>query len=249
MKNNNYKILFSVVSLSLVLAGCASTPESAAVQTPPPAGDVPYQVTEDYTSGVISYTVQRGDRLSDIAKEFTGLASNWREIAQYNNIYKPRSLREGTVLEIPADLMPDYDRPTPAPILQAETIPPVQIMPTETIQSVPTAPSSSLAVRRNDVAPVLVTPTNTNRSFDLNPIDEPLPGQPRAYTGEGKQIKVVGSYFPKGIYTEPTFNSRLVMRVAPGTQFVLDSQVNDWYKIQTETGTGYIRTNDAAILD
>jgi len=239
MKNNNYKILISVLPLSLMLIACGSTPvEPDIQQSPTTPSDVPYQVTEDYNSGVISYTVQRGDRLSDIALEFTGLSSNWREIARYNNISNPRSLREGTILEIPTDMIPGYERPTPVPIIQAETI-----------QNIPAAPSSSLAVRRNDVAPVLVTPINTNRNFDLTPIDETTPSQSRQFTGDGKQIKVVGSYFPKGIYTEPAYHSRLIMRVAPGTLFELDSQVNEWYKIQTDNGTGYIRTNDAAIVE
>jgi len=238
MKNSNYKNLFFVISLSTTLVACAGSPERE--QTPLP-DDVPYQVTEDYAIGVISYTVQRGDRLGDIAREFTGLSSNWREIAEHNNISNPRSLREGTVLEIPTDMIPGYERPTRAPIIQ-----------TQTIQSAPVAQSSSLAVRRNeavDVAPVLVSPTNTNRDFDLTPIDPASANRPRSYAGNGAQVKVVGSYYPKGIYTEPAFSSKLIMRVAPGTLFELDSQLNDWYKIQTTSGTGYIRTNDAAIVE
>lgn len=238
MTNNNYKNLFSVVSLSTLLVACAGSPERTQSTLP---DDVPYQVTEDYTVGVISYTVQRGDRLGDIAREFTGLSSNWREIADHNNISNPRNLREGTVLEIPTDMIPGYERPAPPPIIQ-----------TQTIQRAPVAQSSSLAVRRNeavDVAPVLVSPTNTNRDFDLTPIDPATSNQPRSYAGGGTQVKVIGSYYPKGIYTEPAFSSKLIMRVAPGTLFELDSQLNDWYKIQTSGGTGYIRTNDAAIVE
>jgi len=238
MKNNNYKRLFSVIPLSLFLFSCSSTPERS--QTPP-VDEVPYQITEDYTSGVISYTVQRGDRLGDIALEFTGLSSNWQEIANYNNISNPRSLREGMVLDIPTDMIPGYQRPAPAPIIQAQPI-----------VNTPVAQTTSLAVRRNQptsVAPVVVTPINTNRDFDLNPIDSVSPNQSRSYAGGGAQVKVIGSYYPKSIYLGPDYASKMIMRVAPGTLFALDSQVNDWYKIQTDSGSGYIRTNDAAIVE
>ena len=201
---------------------------------------VPYTVTEDYESGVISYTVQPGDGLGSIAEEFTGRTTNWKEIARYNNISNPRRLRVGTILEIPTDLIPGYERPTP-PITQTQTIP---------VSPVPQ--TSSLAVRRDDnvVAPVVVTPIDTNRDFELNPLDgSSISAQPRNYDGTGTQVKVVGSYYPKGIYTEPAAYSKLIMRVAPGTVFTLDSQVNEWYKIQTDSGAGYIRTTDAAIVE
>ncbi len=220
-----------------MLVACGSTPEQQPVQQTLP-DDVPYQVTEDYNSGVISYTVQRGDRLSDIALEFTGQSSTWRDIAQYNNISDPRRLREGMILEIPTDMIPGYERPAP------------QIQP-QVRQSVPVTQSSSLAVRTEqpaEVAPVVVTPINTNRNFDLNPIDADSTNQSRSFAGAGAQVKVVGTYYPKGIYTQPAYDSKLIMRVAPGTLFVLDSQINEWYKIQTSTGSGYIRTNDAAII-
>lgn len=236
MKNNNYKNLFSVIPLCLFLVACGGTPERT---SQPSSTDVPYQVTEDYTSGVISYTVQRGDRLGDIALEFTGLSSNWQEIAAYNNISNPRSLREGMVLDIPTDLIPGYQRPTPTPGLQSKPS-----------QSAPVAQTSTLAVRSNPsaIAPVVVTPIKTNRDFELSPIDVSSPNQSRSYAGGGAQVKVVGTYYPKSIYASPDYASKMMMRVAPGTLFVLDSQVNDWYKIQTNEGSGFIRTSDAAIV-
>lgn len=222
----------------LVVTACGSTPDT---RTGALQESVPYEVTEDYNSGVIRYTVQRGDGLGSIAEEFTGQTSNWKEIADYNNISNPRRLREGAVIEIPTELIPGYNRPDPVPVIQ-----------TEPISSSPVPQTSSLAVRRDDaadIAPVVITPIKTNRDFELNPIDPNETQQPRTYTGTGTQIKVIGSYYPKGIYTEPAAYSKLIMRVAPGTVFSLDSQVNDWYKIQTESGIGYIRTNDAAIVE
>lgn len=240
MKNNNNIILLSIIPLNLLLVACGSTPERSSTQQPL-IDDVPYQVTEDYTSGVISYTIQRGDRLADIALEFTGLSSNWREIANYNNIANPRSLSVGAVLDIPTHLIPGYQRPTPAPIIQAQPV-----------LTAPVAQTSSLGVRRNqptNVAPVVVTPINTNRNFDLNPIDSSTQTQSRSYAGGGAQVKVSGSYYPKSVYAGPDYASKMIQRVSPGTLFVLESQVNEWYKIQTNAGTGYIRTSDAAIVE
>lgn len=237
MTNYNYKSLLAIVPLTVALVSCGSTPERIDESV---TDDVPYEVSEDYNTGVIRYTVQRGDRLGTIAQEFTGQSSNWRKIAEHNNISNPRRLYEGAILEIPTELIPGYQRPSTVPVIQAEPV-----------ASTPVAPTSSLAVRRNDVAEVatvIVTPINTNRDFELNPIDENAPKPVQNYTGSGAQIKVVGTYYPKGIYTEPAAYSKLIMRVAPGTLFSLDSQVNDWYKITTSSGTGYIRTTDAAIV-
>lgn len=219
----------------LLLTACASAPKPV----PDVAeDDVPYQVTEDYSAGVISYVVQRGDRLSDIALEFTGDASNWRNIADYNNIANPRFLREGSELQIPTYLVPGYQAPNTT---QAEPL-----------SSTPLPQTSALAVRREsttDVAPVVVTPINTNRNFDLTPIDEQSASTPQSFAGTGTQIKVTGTYYPKGIYQEPAAYSRIMMRAAPGTVFSLDTQVNQWYRIETPRGTGYIRVSDADIVN
>jgi len=235
MKNNNAKNLLLVIPVALTLSACGGTPDRTSTMP----DNTPYQVTEAYNSGVIRYTVQRGDRLGSIAQEFTGQSSKWRDIAQHNNISNPRRLMEGTEIEIPTDLIPGYQRPTPvAPTVRTEPNPSAQQTP-------------ALAIRRNqptEVSPVVVTPIDTNRDFELNPIDQNAVGQ-RTYSGSATQIKVVGTYYPKGVYTEPAAYSKLIMRVAPGTVFSLDSQVNEWYKIETEKGTGYIRASDAAILE
>jgi len=238
MKNNTHNKTLMAFPLVVLLAACGGTPKN----TPPaPPSDVPYQVTEDYNSGVIRYTVQRGDRLSDIALEFTGLSSNWRDIAAHNNISNPKSLREGSELEIPTSLIPGYERPRPAPIAQTEPLP------------TNTAPqTSTLAVRRDSAgtqAPVVVSPVSTNRDFELSPIDPQANSESQSYASGGQQIKVNGTYYPKGIYSEPAAYSRLMMRVAPGTLFTVDQQINEWYRIDTAKGTGYIRTSDADIMN
>lgn len=238
MINQNNKNLLFPVALSLVLTACASAPTQPTQQSTY-VDSAPYEVVEDYTTGVISYTVQNGDGLGRIAEEFTGSIDNWREIANYNNITNPRSLRVGQVIDIPTHLIPGYQRPTPT----------IQSAP---IVNTPVAQNTTLAVRLQegpDIAPVLVSPVNTNRDFSLNPVDPNAPQQPRSYAGSGTQVKVIGTYYPKGIYTEPAAYSKLIMRVAPGTVFSLDSQVNDWFRIQTDSGTGYIRASDAAVVE
>ncbi len=242
MTNQSYLTLITVVPLTLALAACGGTPVRGDIENISGSAlgtDAPYEVVEDYNSGVIRYTVQRGDSLGDISREYTGTSSKWREIADFNGIDNPRQLREGMILEIPTGLIPGYEAPsktTALPIAETQT------------QSV--AQTSALAVRREkivEVAPVVVTPINTNRDFELSPIGAGN-SQPQSFAGVGQQIKVIGSYYPKGIYTEPAPYSRLIMRVAPGSKFSVTDEVNGWYKIDTQSGTGYIRTSDAEII-
>ena len=49
-----------------------------------------------------SYTVQRGDTLSAIAKRFYGHAGEYRRIAEANNIANPDLIHPGQQLVIPA---------------------------------------------------------------------------------------------------------------------------------------------------
>jgi nucleoid-associated protein YgaU len=51
-----------------------------------------------------TYTVQKGDSLSKIAKEFYGSANRWREIFEANRdqISNPDLIKPGQVLKIPA---------------------------------------------------------------------------------------------------------------------------------------------------
>lgn len=236
-----YKLFFLVLGTA-ALTGCGSKP----VKQPEVSNNVAYEVSEDYITGVIRYTVQRGDRLGDIAQEFTGLATNWREIADFNNISNARNLRAGSVLEIPTDLIPGYQN--------ARTV----VEEPQPQRAAVITPSNSLALKRQptvqvvtpeEVAPVVVTPIETNRNFDLNPIDtQATNGSAGSSIESGaRQVTVIGSYYPKGIYSEPAPYSKLVMRVAPGTKFLLERQVNDWYKIVTNAGPGYIRTSDAEL--
>jgi len=244
MIDQSHKNLISTVPLIILLVACA-TPvrdNESASSVKRSTAEYPeeeYSVTQNYDLDLVEYIVQSGDRLSLIAKEVTGQSSTWREIAEFNSIDNPRNLQPGTVLAIPTELILGYQNSTST-----------FVSPSEQIPSTPIAQSSSLAVRLDgaEEVPVVVTPINTNRAFELKPIDPNAPRPTQDYSGDGTQIKVIGSYYPKGIYTEPAAYSKLILRAAPGTLFVLDRQVNDWYKIVTESGSGYIRTSDAAIV-
>jgi len=241
----SHKKLLTTVPLIISLVACA-TPDhdsesiSSAEYTAAEYQTTQYSMAQNYDLDLVEYTVKDGDRLSVIAKEITGQASAWHEIAEFNSIDNPRNLLPGTVLAIPTELIVDHHRSNEA--LRAQS---TQIRPTAQ------AGASALAVRLNeaDNARVVITPINTNRDFKLNPIDPNAPRPTQNYSGHGTQIKVIGSYYPKGIYTEPAAYSKLILRAAPGTLFVVDSQVNGWYKIDTVSGSGYIRTSDAAIVE
>jgi len=236
-----HKNLISVIPLTFIMVACATpVSEQGSASNAAYSETDAVVVTEDYNIDVIEYTVKRGDRLSSIAQEITGRSSTWQEIAEFNSISNPRKLLVGSVLAIPTDLIVGYESSSTA------------LAPRQELNTVtPEAQSSSLAIRRNDAVevPVIVTPINTNRNFELNPIDPNATIPSQDYKGAGTQIKVIGSYYPKGIYTEPAAYSELILRAAPGSLFLLDSKVNDWYKIETKSGSGYIRTSDAAIVE
>jgi nucleoid-associated protein YgaU len=52
-------------------------------------------------SGHTVYVVQSGDTLGKIAKECTGSAMNYKEIAEYNDIEDPSAIRVGQEILIP----------------------------------------------------------------------------------------------------------------------------------------------------
>ena len=68
-----------------------------AQQAPAPAAPAP-----NATPAPQTYTVQRGDTLSAIAKRFYGHASEYRRIAAANNIANPDLIHPGQQLVIPA---------------------------------------------------------------------------------------------------------------------------------------------------
>jgi nucleoid-associated protein YgaU len=87
---------------SNVQAGSSSTAPSA-----PKAdfGNVESGVTSTAPSAPQTYTVNKGDTLSKIAREFYGSANRWHEIfdANRDQLSDPDLIKPGQVLKIPTD--------------------------------------------------------------------------------------------------------------------------------------------------
>lgn len=227
MNINLYTRILLVTASVALLPACASKNGSTSrlSNTPPIAPSIE----------VITHKVESGDRLSDIAKQYTGTAENWRNIAAFNEISNPRKLRVGVDIEIPMTLTPGYvdNRASGS----RNTLPITQ---TSTGVNNPTADTNA------DVTTVVIEPVASNRNFELKPLPTDL--TQRASTASA-YVKVVGSYYPKGVYSQPAAYSTLLLRVAPGTLFEFDGKVNDWYKVTTDKGAGYIRVVDGLIIE
>lgn len=233
-----------IVLLTFGLTGCATT------------GTKPTADTNAVAGWEISYQVLPGDRLGGIAERFTGRFDNWKAIAEANDITDPRTLAAGQTITIPGSLVKSAkstttEQDSDSSVRESSAVASNSRSPI----SVTTGNGVSIARGRNTAidenAVIAVFPVEVNRSFDLQPLDTPLAQNrtERSYDSAAPQIKVIGTYYPKGIYAEPANYARLIRRAAPGTLFPLESEVNTWYKIMTEEGVGYIRQSDSALID
>jgi len=255
----------AVASLMIVLgAGCSNQKQQV----------VRPDNSSIYSVEVIEYYVQPRDSLTRIAKKLTGDMNNWFEIGNFNGIYDPKNLQTGVAILVPAQMVTVnshiYERSNltihlgqdsdpaspvtnttvaqnkPEPVTRPATKP-VQVASTDSsyaqgrrltpvfqAESLPGAPQIRPATRQVDV----------NRTFKVTHFDATADNDPSVT----KMVRVVGTYYPKGIYAEPEAGSRLLMRVAPGSTFVVQDNLGDWLQIKTETGSGFIRTIDARIL-
>lgn len=233
MRNN--ASLFIILSMAvLLLAGCAAL-------TPGSKGNQDGDESSRLDGENIIHTVAPGDRLSDIALKYTGQIGQWEAIAAYNDITDPRTLRIGDTLTIPASMIPVRKSPLATGTERNST------------QGAAATTTGTLALQRprevqDTQGEVLVAPVNTNRTFDLNPIETTARATSPSNNSGAPQIRVIGSYYPKGVYQQPASYSKLMMRVAPGTIFELEQEVNDWYKVVTDQGVGYIRMVDGTLI-
>lgn len=246
-KLTSIRILTHVCLLSLAAQGCTMLP----------AAHTALNETGQYQSTDVIYDVKKDDRLSDIAGLLTGNIDNWRLLAQYNQIADPKKLAAGETLRIPRSLlMPVYE-------INGD----LQAQETQRTASVAAASASSppggsaaigntMAVQRAaepvqlHSAPVELHKVSINRTFDLVPFDRTLAitnSTPR-FASSAPSVRVIGTYFPKGIYAGPANYTKLMMRVSPGTVFELHSEINDWYKVVTDQGIGYLRSADAVLV-
>lgn len=220
------RIAAASLVLTACLAACTATQDGAAPHGIDTAAVLP---TPTYM-----HTVTANERLSDIARDLTGDADNWRAIARLNGIVDARRLAVGAVLEIPSHLV---EAPSVVELVDWDVVEPAALPPVQTTASRQHQP-------RLEPAPVVVSAVTTNRQFELRPL---APGVSTASAGS-RNVKVVGSYFPKGIYTRPDGASRVIMRVAPGTLLSLDREYDSWYKVSTSEGEGYLRSADGEVL-
>jgi len=225
--------LFIVMGFVVTLATGCATPLAQQKTDPAPGASV--------TSGDVTHIIAPGDRLSDIALKYTGKVSQWKAIATYNNITDPRTLRIGDSVKIPASML------TGNTTIDKKSIE----LPKSSSTNVATG---TMALQRtrdtgSDAGDVKVEPVTTNRSFQLERMDESDIGKTRTEGVAPPRVRVIGTYYPKGVYQQPASYSELMMRVTPGTVFELDREVNDWYKVITSEGIGYLRTVDGKLVE
>jgi len=125
----------------------------------------------------------------------------------------------------------------------------------------PTSVLASAAVQRSSIQPqyngiddvgpdaanVQVNIANPNKRFVLRPLGTNISAdseEQNANVVGNDYIKIIGSYFPKVVYRKPQLNSKLLMRVAPGSTFPLEKLDDGWYQISTKQGPGYLRLQD-----
>lgn len=241
-KMNNkpsFTTVLMLIILASILGGCATGKQTYTTSTP---------TQSDFEA---LYTVKPGDRLTDISRKLTGNQNHWQTIATYNNIENPDLLSVGEIIAIPGSLLGDFFPDTVSAASSATAL--------HNSKGSATRPSlipntSAIALQRPMQLPgkvveeVIVTSVNRNRSFKLEPFRTLNPVQTSASFTAGARIKVIGSYYPKGIYEQPANYAPLIMRVSPGTILELELEVNDWYKIKTDKGIGYIRMDDSTRL-
>ncbi len=222
------------------------------------------QRIEQVEEQVWLHTVRPHDSLSEIALEYTGNANNWLAIAKFNRLPASGKLRLGTTIAIPgslvrielkiqrereslkpSELVASIDRQSNTGNTQANNR-------NQAENNLNVAVPATLAIRRGSSATtqtsdVVVRPVSTNRTFDLTPITGINADKGIQNQEHGGKVKVVGTYSPKGIYAEPNNYSQLIGRVFPGTVLDMEYYANDWYKIKTSNGFGYLRDGDGVI--
>lgn len=238
MKNSTRLINVAFISmLFLSIQGCASLGGSGATTSSPDQ------------NAPIEHIIKPGDQLGDIALRYTGNISRWKAIAAYNDIQDPRSLRVGDIVSIPVALVPEKRLPAVGRSITIARKDSLEAASAGNSASatVATTGTGSLAVQRS-AGNVIVRPVSVNRTFTQQPLEKTAKATVGSSDTQAPQVRVVGTYYPKGIYKQPAGYSTLMMRVAPGTVFQLEREVNDWYKVITNKGTGYLRLEDGIIL-
>jgi len=199
------------------------------------------------------HTIQANDRLSDIALEYTGNADNWMAIAEYNQLPASETLPLGKVIAIPGSLVTNElkNQRLDDELYKAGILAAVQSQMTNrqaynekadiNVAMMPTLSVKTSAGASSQKAAVTVQAVSRNTTFKLTPLaaSKNKVKKQNIKTPPVK-VKVIGTYFPKGIYSQPANYSDLIMRATPGTLFELEQVHNDWFKIRTSEGIGYL---------
>lgn len=203
----------------------------------------------------VIYVVKQGDSLSDISLKLTGEVSNWQSIAKYNEISDPKKLAAGDSLKIPHDLLAKiYTIGAKSNLHDIQIKDSVAAASAPSRAAAPAIGTTTMAMQRTldrNFGEVTVHAVSVNRSFDLVPFDQMSVANTKSFSfaSRAPSVRVIGTYFPKGVYEEPANYSKLIMRVTPGTLFEFDREVNGWYKVVTDQGVGYLRSADAVLVE
>lgn len=247
-KNNNNKIVLTLLLTALGTTGCASMGQFAS-NTSAAANDQ----SAGASAEEVLYDIKTGDTLALISKRLTGQLENWRIIAEHNQISNPGNISAGDTLRIPTKL------------LQSTQVAPIQVAASTTVSPTVTTGTGVSVVRSQASLPdvnanIKVSAVDINRSFSLLPLGSvEVRRVPRTQTQTQRQVqanpnvaapkvRVTGTYFPKGIYKQPADYAPLLQRVTPGSVFELEYKIGDWFKVKTDKGDGYIRYSDVTLL-
>ena len=235
-----------IITLAIQVTGCALTQKS--------------ESEEVVIEGPVYYTVEQDDRLSDIAYALTGSIDNWVVIAEYNDVKDARKIRTGDVLEIPVDLIhaSRSNQQSDSGVLAISTVGSNQALSTNSGRLVKSIASIKKRLTKPPNTPdklsnvdgdveVVLRPVDINRKFQLNETNIDFVPDSAAVETNAK-IRIVGTYFPKGIYAQPLESAKLISRVAPGVIFDLDASLDGWFRLRFEGGHAYLREIDGKIF-
>ena len=235
-----------IITLAIQVTGCALTQKS--------------ESEEVVIEGPVYYTVEQDDRLSDIAYALTGSIDNWVVIAEYNDVKDARKIRTGDVLEIPVDLIhaSRSNQQSDSGVLAINTVGSNQALSTNSGRLVKSIASIKKRLTKSPNTPdklsnvdgdveVVLRPVDINRKYQLNETNIDFVPDSAAVETNAK-MRIVGTYFPKGIYAQPLESAKLISRVAPGVIFDLDASLDGWFRLRFEGGHAYLREIDGKIF-
>lgn len=109
--------------------------------------------------------------------------------------------------------------------------------------------SAAVLARNNGVdAPADDTVGGDDRGRDIRIVEAAYTGGTDAGVpaagGAPKSILISGTYYPKAVYSAADFSAGLLMRVSPGTRLDVSSVEGQWFRVETDRGTGWVNRRD-----